>query len=449
MDDAGPVGSIVLNSVFRDLSPSDYYSLAGLAVGMITCLFFSAICSSSENAFFSHQEHDMEELMSKKQSGGKVVLYLLNYPKHLLATILVLNSLMAVSFVLFSTLFSDILLNMEGREVLRFMIDAILVTLVILIFGEVIPKVYATRNYRKVALLLAYPMRVFMFLFWPLTNVLVKATSILEKRIKQTAPELTPEELSQAIDITADVINAQQEKDILKGIVNIGQTHVGQIMRPRMDMVALDDTMDFHQVMEMLRHHRFSRMPVFQDNLDHITGVLNMKDVLDCLEEPADFNWKSRMRQPFFVPENKKIDDLLHEFRLNRNHLAIVVDEFGGTNGIVTLEDVLEEVFGDIQDEFDDEAEQYSRLDDNTYLFEGKTPIVDFLRITQLPIHFFNEGNMESETLGGIITEIAGKIPSNGEVINYLNIAFHIDAADLRKVKRVKVVLHETNDENE
>lgn len=449
MDDAGPVGSIVLNSVFRDLSTSDYYSLAGLAVGMLTCLFFSAICSSSENAFFSHQEHDMEELMSKKQSGGKVVLYLLNYPKHLLATILVLNSLMAVSFVLFSTLFSDILLNMEGREVLRFMIDAILVTLVILIFGEVIPKVYATRNYRKVALLLAYPMRVFMFLFWPLTNVLVKATSVLEKRIKQTAPELTPEELSQAIDITADVINAQQEKDILKGIVNIGQTHVGQIMRPRMDMVALDDTMDFHQVMEMLRNHRFSRMPVFQDNLDHITGVLNMKDVLDCLDESATFNWKSRMRQPFFVPENKKIDDLLHEFRLNRNHLAIVVDEFGGTNGIVTLEDVLEEVFGDIQDEFDDEAEQYSRLDDHTYLFEGKTPIVDFLRITQLPIQFFDEGNMESETLGGIITEIAGKIPSNGEVINYLNIAFHIDAADLRKVKRVKVVLHETHDENE
>lgn len=449
MDDAGPVAHLILTSVFRDLVPGDIYTLLGLASGMLVALLFSAICSSSENAFFSHQEHDMEELMSKKQTTGKIVLYLLSYPKHLLATILVLNSLMAVSFVLLSSMFSNILLNLEGSPLLQFLIDAILVTLIILIFGEVMPKVYATRNYRNVALVLAYPMRMFMFLFWPLTNVLVRFTSVLEKRIKQKAPELTPEELSRAIDITADVENAQQEKDILKGIVNIGQTQVSQIMQPRMDMMALDDQLDFHQVLDSLKKHRFSRMPVYQENMDHITGVLNMKDLLDCLDEPADFNWKSRMRQPFFVPENKKIDDLLHEFRKNRNHLAIVVDEFGGTNGIVTLEDVLEEVFGDIRDEFDDEVQEYSRLDDKTYLFEAKTPMVDFLRITQVPMNYFDEGEMESDTIGGILTEIAGKIPSTGEEIIYQNITFYIDSADLRRIKRVKVVLGEMGSEND
>jgi gliding motility-associated protein GldE len=367
------------------------------------------------------------------------LLYLLSYPKHLLATILVVNSLMAVCFVLLSAAFTEIIVDLHQEPLLQFFVDAIVVTMVLLVFGEVVPKVYATGHYRKVALWLAFPLRFFMFLCWPITNVLVITTGFLEKRIRQKPPELTPEELNRAIDITADADDAAQEKAILKGIVNIAQIQVSQIMKPRMDVVALDENWDFEEVKRVLRQQRFSRMPVYTGTLDQISGVLNMKDLMDCLGEEASFNWKQRMRPAFFVPENKKIDDLLHEFRKNRNHLAVVVDEFGGTQGIVTLEDVLEEVFGDMQDEFDEELQQYSRLDDSTWLFEGKTPLVDFLRICHLPIQYFDTLNYDTDTLAGIVTEIAGRIPVVGDEIKFNALTFIIDAADLRRVKRIKV----------
>jgi gliding motility-associated protein GldE len=288
-----------------------------------------------------------------------------------------------------------------------------------------------------------------MFIFWPFTNLLVKTTAFLERKITQTAPELTPEELSFAIDITANEADARQEKDILKGIVNITQTHVTQIMKPRMDVYALDDSFDFTEVLNQFRSLRFSRMPVYHENLDHITGILNMKDLMQHLNENEKFEWQKLQRPAHFVPENKKIDDLLHEFRQSRNHMAIVVDEFGGSGGIVTLEDILEEVFGEIQDEFDEENLQYSRLGENKYLFEGKTLLVDFLRITQLPLQYFDAVNGEIDTLGGLITELAGTIPAVGEEIFFNHISFTIDASDMRRILRIKVEikLPETNND--
>jgi putative hemolysin len=449
MDDTGTVSSIVLNSILRDINPVDVPTLIGLVATLLVLLLFCAICASSENAFFSHRESDLETLRENKNQASRNILYLLAYPKHLLATVLVVNSLCSVAFVVVSVFFSGIILDLEGYPILHFFIEAIVVTLIILIFGEVMPKVYATRNYRKSAIVLSYPMRIFLFLFWPFTNLLVRFGSLLEKKVKQKAPELTPEELSHAIDMTADKSDAQQEKDILKGIVNIGQTQVSQIMKPRMDVMALDDSLNFHQVLEMMKQQRFSRMPVFHENFDEITGILSMKDLLPHLDESSDFEWKKIQRAPYFVPENKKIDDLLHEIRVNRNHMAIVVDEFGGSHGIVTLEDILEEVFGELQDEFDDEAQQYSRLDDNTYLFEGKTPIVDLLRIVHLPINFFDDVNEENDTLGGLITEMVGKIPTSGEEIKYKNLTFYIDSADLRKIKRVKVQIIDEEESHE
>jgi|694.fasta_scaffold03127_3 gliding motility-associated protein GldE len=439
MDDSGPVTSSLLAIVFQPLEAAEYTQLAGLVVGMIVCLILSAVCSSGENAFFSHKDSDIEDMRPGKTPYERTVLYLLSYPKHLLATILVVNSLMAVCFVLLSAAFTEIIVDLHQEPLLQFFVDAIVVTMVLLVFGEVVPKVYATGHYRKVALWLAFPLRFFMFLCWPITNVLVITTGFLEKRIRQKPPELTPEELNRAIDITADADDAAQEKAILKGIVNIAQIQVSQIMKPRMDVVALDENWDFEEVKRVLRQQRFSRMPVYTGTLDQISGVLNMKDLMDCLGEEASFNWKQRMRPAFFVPENKKIDDLLHEFRKNRNHLAVVVDEFGGTQGIVTLEDVLEEVFGDMQDEFDEELQQYSRLDDSTWLFEGKTPLVDFLRICHLPIQYFDTLNYDTDTLAGIVTEIAGRIPVVGDEIKFNALTFIIDAADLRRVKRIKV----------
>lgn len=449
MDDSGPVTSALLAIDFHPLAAAEYTQLAGLVVGMIICLLLSAVCSSGENAFFSHKDSDIEDMRPGKTPYERAVLYLLSYPKHLLATILVVNSLMAVCFVLLSAAFTEIIVDLHQEPLLQFFIDAIVVTMVLLVFGEVVPKVYATGHYRKVALWLAFPLRFFMFICWPITNVLVITTGFLEKRIRQKPPELTPEELNRAIDITADADDAAQEKEILKGIVNIAQIQVSQIMKPRMDVVALDENWDFEEVKRILRAQRFSRMPVYEGTLDQISGVLNMKDLMDCLGEEKGFNWKSRMRPAFFVPENKKIDDLLHEFRKNRNHLAIVVDEFGGTQGIVTLEDILEEVFGDIQDEFDEEMQQYSRLDENTWLFEGKTPLVDFLRICHLPIQFFDQLSYDTDTLAGIVTEIAGRIPVVGDEIKFNQLTFIIDAADLRRVKRIKISIEASKDTNE
>jgi gliding motility-associated protein GldE len=334
---------------------------------------------------------------------------------------------------------------MENQPWLRFFIDAIVVTLIILIFGELMPKVYATQQYKSAAVVLSFPMRFFMFMLWPFTNLLVKMTGFIEKRIKQRTPELTPEELSHAIDMAADQQDAEQEKEILKGIVNIGQTQVRQIMKPRMDMVAIEANIRFLELLDIVKEMRFSRMPVYDEHLDNIVGILNIKHILPHLNEGDDFNWKSLLTQPVFVPEHKMIDDLLHEFRHNRNHLAVAVDEFGGTCGLVTLEDILEEVFGELNDEFDDDLQQYSRLDDDTYLFEGKISLVDFLRITKLPIQYLNEVGDETDTLGGFLSELAGKIPIRGEEYHFRNIVFTIDAADLRKITRIKVKLNAEN----
>lgn len=443
MDDPGPATLNLLTTILKPVDGGQIPYLIGLGVIMLACLVVTGICAASENAFFSHRESDLEDLRSSKLQSSKNILHLLAYPKHLLATILVLNSLGMVAFVVVSTLFNETLFSLEDKPLLRFLIDAILVTLIILIFAELMPKVYATQHYRRSAVFLSFPMRAFMFVLWPFTGLLVKMSSFIEKRIKQRTPELTPEELSHAIDMAADPEDAQQEKEILKGIVNIGQIQVRQIMKPRMDMVGIAADTSFHALIEIVREMRFSRMPVYEENADNIIGILNIKHLLPHLNEADNFDWKKLMSQPFFVPENKMIDDLLHEFRHNRNHLAVVVDEFGGTCGIVTLEDILEEVFGELNDEFDEIQEQYSRLDEHTYLFEGKISLVDFLRITRLPIHFFDDAGDETETLGGFITELCGKIPGRGEMFNYKNLSFTIDASDLRKINRIKTTLHE------
>lgn len=443
MDDPGPDSINLLSGILRPLENGDIPGMVGLGIAMLACLVVTAICAASENAFFSHRESDIEVLRTSKHQSSKNILHLLAYPKHLLATILVLNSLGMVAFVVVSTLFNEILFDLEDKPWLRFFIDAIAVTLVILIFAELMPKVYATQHYKRSARFLGYPMRAFMFLLWPFTGLLVKMGSFIERRIKQRTPELTPEELSHAIDIAADPADAQQEKEILKGIVNIGQIQVRQIMKPRMDMIGIEADTSFHALIEIVKEMRFSRMPVYQENIDNIIGILNIKHLLPYLNESDNFEWKKLMSQPFFVPENKMIDDLLHEFRHNRNHLAVVVDEFGGTCGIVTLEDILEEVFGELNDEFDEIQEQYSRLDETTYLFEGKISLVDFLRITKLPIQFFDDAGDETETLGGFITELSGKIPGRGDSFHYKNLSFTVDAADLRKINRIKVTINE------
>lgn len=441
MDDAGPNAFLLNIDFIKDIPSKDVPTLVTLLLAMISCLVVSAICAASENAFFSHKENDLEELQADKHKSAQYILKLLSKPKHLLATILLLNSLVIVAFVLFSKLFYEHILNNAKYPWLEFLIDTILVTLVILIFGEVMPKVYATQNYRKSARFLVHPMRFFFWILYPFTSVLEKVGEFLEKNAKTNTPELTPEELSQAIDLTTDEDDAKQEKEILKGIVNMGNIQVKQIMVSRLDMIAIDHEAKFDEVLKVTREMGYSRMPVFKENLDQIIGVLNSKNLLPHLNENTDFNWQSLIYPPFFIPENKAIDDLLQELRQKHGHIAIVVDEFGGTSGMVTMEDILEEVFGELNDEFDEQTPDYIKLNAHTFIYEGKTLIVDFLRETNLPITLFEDEDFESDTLAGLISEKLGRIPKKGDSVTVSDIQFIVESADPRKVKKIKSIL--------
>ena len=422
--------------------------LVWVSLGLLLCLVLTSICAASENSLFSHRESDIEELREEGSATSQRLLYMLARPKTLLASILVINSFGVVAFVLLSNVLIDTVFNIDDSPLLRFFIDAIGITLVVLIFGEDIPKVYATQFYKKSARIVARPMRFFMRISRPLTKVLVASSSFLEKRIESSTPELSVDELSQAIDIASDPQDASQEKEILKGIVNIGQISVTQIMKPRLDIAALYEKDSFADVLSFIATNKYSRIPVYQGTSDNVSGIIYSKDIIPHLNRGPEYKWQNLMRDPLFVPENKKIDNLLREFKEKRNHIAIVVDEFGGTQGLVTMEDILEEVFGEINDEYDEIDTNYSVLDENNFVFEGKVMLMDFLRITNLNINYFEALDSENDTLGGIITELFGKIPTKNSQIKYEQLTFTIESANQRKINRVKVNISRDDEES-
>ncbi len=431
--------SATILSIVKTLQPNQIGPMVAISVLMVLCLAISAISSAAENAFFSHRESDVDDLREENSTGAKLVVNFLEKPKHLLATILVANSLVNVAFVLLTLNLTEMLFNLDEAPWLKFLVEAILVTLVILVFGEVIPKVFATQNYRRVARKLVVPMKILSTLLWPLTHFLVRLGVLLEKRAKPKANELTSEELTMAIDMATDEDDAKQEKEILKGIVNMGNIQVKQIMQQRMDVIALSNTLNFHQVLNIVRENGFSRMPVYEGSLDKVIGILNIKTLMPHLNEPEDYNWRNLILAPYFIPENKPMDDTLAEMRLKHSHFAIVVDEFGGTSGIITMEDILEEVFGDMRDEFDEDAQGFVKLADGGFLCEGKFLLVDFIRIAELPVGVFDTYELESDSLGGMISERLGRLPKRGDEIEMAGIRFRVDAADPRKVKKIKV----------
>ncbi len=437
-------GLIVL-SIFKSVDVSQIPSLIWTCFGLLLCLVLTSICAASENSLFSHREKDIEELRNENSAISKHLLYMLARPKYTLATILVVNSFGVVAFVLLSNIFIDTLFNIEHNPYLKFFVDAVVITLIILIFGEVMPKVYGTHYYQKAARIIGTPLRFFMWLFKPLTHALVVSSFFIEKRIRTTTPEISADELNQAIDIATDPQDASQEKEILKGIVNIGQIWVTQIMRPRLDIVALNTEMKFAEVLAFISENKYSRMPVYHENSDNVLGILYTKDVVPYINKGDDFKWQNLVRDALFVPENKKIDNLLKEFKEKRNHMAIVVDEFGGTQGLVSMEDIFEEVFGEIHDEYDEVEDSYTMVDENTYLFEGKTQLVDFLRHIGFAPSYFDNEEIDSDTLGGFIIERNGKIPLKGKTIKFQDLSFTIDAANLRKIIRIKVHVNRQN----
>jgi len=437
--DEPPPGNILLQLFNPEISSADSIGILFYLISLIVLVFLSAAYSGAENALFSLTKLQLEYLVEAQNANANAVHFLMRYPKKLLATILIANTFVNIAIVLLSTLFFALLFNFESYPVLGFLVEVVIVTFVIVLFGEVVPKIYATQNNVKIARIVAVPLLYSYKLFQPLVYVLEQSTSLIDKRITKKGHVLSVDELTHAIEITSEKDAPKQEKNMLKSVVNFGNTNVKQIMRQRPDIVGVDQNIDFNELMVHIIDSGYSRVPVFEDNLDNVKGVLFTKDLLPFLNENVHFSWHQLVRPAYFVPESKKIDDLLKEFQTKRMHIAIVVDEFGGTSGLVSMEDIMEEIFGEIQDEFDEDEHVYTRINDHTFVFEGKMLINDLCKYMDVPVNDFEEIRNDAETLGGMLLEINSLLPKLGQEIRFKNYTFTIESVDSRKIKRVKV----------
>ncbi|WP_288956184.1 gliding motility-associated protein GldE [uncultured Polaribacter sp.] len=413
---------------------------------LLGLLLSSALISGTEVAFFSLSQTDLNEL-SNNGKEENIVVNLLEKPRKLLATILITNNFINILIVLLFASLSETLFGDFNYELnlyfftatIRFFVEIVLVTFLILLFGEVLPKVYASRNALRFSKAMSKFIHSVNILLTPFSLPLISLTKWIENKLGGSkGSNFSVETLSQALELTSEGATTKDEQKILEGIVNFGNTETVQIMKPRIDIFALSDEESYEDVLNKILKNGYSRNPIYKENIDNIIGVLYAKDLLAHLNKKT-FKWQNLVREAFFVPENKKLDDLLDDFRARKNHLAIVVDEYGGTSGLVTLEDVIEEIVGDINDEFDDDDLSYSKIDANNYIFEGKTTIKDFCRVLDDEDEaIFEEEKGESETLAGFILEVSGRFPKKGEKINFKNYSFTIEALDKKRIKQVK-----------
>ncbi|MCF6171527.1 MAG: gliding motility-associated protein GldE [Bacteroidales bacterium] len=416
----------------------------GVFPGLLILLLLvisSGLVSGSETAFFSLSPSDLEVLRNSKRAGDKLLLSFRSKPKALLATILIANNLINVGIVILATYLSAILFNFGDNRILAFVVEVVAITSVILIFGEIIPKILANKQALMMARLMAKPMNVSMYIFRPLSALLVKSTSLIDKSFAKKGHQISMSELSDAIEITSGESAPEEEKMILKGIATFGEKEASEIMQSRVNVTALDIHQPFSEVMQVVAESGFSRIPVYKENIDKVKGILYIKDLLPITHKQEDFNWNAIIRPAFYVPENKRLNDLLQEFREKKIHLAIVVDEYGGTSGIITLEDIIEEIVGEISDEFDKENQQfrYKKISSDSYRFEAKTPLNDLCKILQLDDDFFDGVKGESDSLGGLLLELEGKIPEKGATITFKQFEFSVTDVDTRKINEVKI----------
>jgi len=410
---------------------------------VILLLVGSALISGAEVAFFSLQLKAVEELDDNNTDPRlQRVIALLKRPKRLLATILVANNFINIAIVLVFSVLSHSFLSGIENPIVVLIIEIGIITSIILIFGEILPKVYANRNAlhfsKRMALLISFLDR--YILFW-ITYPMSQTTSFLEKRLGDQKNQFSVDKLSQALELTGDDETTSDEQRILEGIVNFGNTDTREVMCPRMDMFALSDELTLDEIIPIILEQGFSRIPVFHEKKDNIKGILYTKDLLPNLNNP-NFAWQGVLKPPIYVPENKKLDDLLKEFQQKKIHLAIVVDEYGGTSGLITLEDIMEEIVGDISDEFDDHDLSYSRIDDLTYVFEAKISLKDFFKAIHLEeIEIFENVKGDSETLAGLLLELAKKFPRKGQKIKFEGYVFTVEELDQMRIKQVKVEL--------
>ena len=437
---------MLLNVAGESFSASNF---TVLFVVILVLLLMTAITAGAETAYFSLTSKDINYLKTKDQPTARQVIRLLDYPKMLLATIVVANSFINIAIVITTNLIVSALIP-EGT-MMWLLVQVVGVTFMLVLFGEVLPKVYATQNSMRMALICAPVLNVLMGIFKPFSRMLVTSTNYIEKRLN-TKPNntISSEDFEHAIELTVGHSATKQEVNIFKGILKFGNISVKQIMRTSLDVGGVSYDITFPEVQEIAIDLGYSRLPVYKENLDKVVGVIHTKDFLPHVND-ADFEWHRLMRPAYFVHEGKLIEDLLKEFQLKRIHFAVVVDEFGGTSGIVTLEDIMEEIIGDIRDEFDEDDVQYKKIDDNNYLFEGKTLINDVCRMLGLSGDTFDDIRDESDSLAGLILELSGKFPAVNETVSYKNFDFTVLNLDKMRIQRVKLTINreETEDEEE
>ncbi len=435
-----------------NITTTDLASSAGLIAGLLTLILLllcSAAASASETAFFSLSPSQLNEIRSSKTTVNKRIVHLLENSKLLLTTILIVNNLVNVGTVILSTFLVNQYLNFSSNPLLAFLIQVVIITALLLLLGEIMPKVVATRKPVKIASFLATPLSIIQRVLYPFSILLVGSTRFIDKRFVHKYHNITLDDISNAIDITADGKVDDEDRKIMKSITRFGDINAREIMSPRVDITAIDEWLPFDEVQKIIVESGYSRIPVYNDTPDTITGILYIKDLLPYLSEAKSFDWKSLVRPPFFIPENKPINDLMQEFQEKKIHMAVVVDEYGGTSGIITLEDIIEEIVGEINDEFDIEADNtfFTKIDEYTYVFEGKTTINDMCRVLGIDDRIFDEAKGESESLAGLILELAGKMPATGETFALGEYAFRVEAADKRRVKKVKITTPSGNSE--
>ncbi|WP_425562786.1 gliding motility-associated protein GldE [Litoribaculum gwangyangense] len=419
----------------------DFSIVFGFAL-LILLLVCSALISGAEVALFSLNRGDIEEGLEQKSKRIEIISKLLERPKKLLATILVANNFINIAVVILFAFMGDIMFGNITNPQLKFVLEVVVVTFLILLFGEILPKIYASRNNLKFAVFMAYPLRVLDILLSPISLPMRSVTLAIHNKLGRQKSNLSVDQLSQALELTSDEDTTKEEHKILQGIVSFGNTDTKQVMRPRIDIFALNIDQKYTEIMPEIISNGYSRIPIYKDNIDNIKGILYVKDLLPYIDR-KQFEWTTLIREPFFVPENKKLDDLMAEFQEKKVHLAVVVDEYGGTSGLISLEDIIEEIVGDISDEFDDEDLTYSKLDDNNYVFEGKTALKDFYKIIKIEDDTVFENNKgEAETVAGFVLEISKSFPKLNSKINFKNYVFTIEAMDKKRIKLVKFTIN-------
>lgn len=447
---ADPLPDAFIALLLVNITSSDLVSSAGLVSGLIAILVLllcSAAASASETAFFSLSPSQLNEIRSSQTDINKRIVHLLVKPKLLLATVLITNNLVNVGIVILSAYLVNHYLDFSST-IFGFLFQVVIITSTLLLFGEILPKVIATRKPVQISKVMAMPLIIVQRILYPFSKLLVISTHFIDRRQAYKNHNITLDDISNAIDITADGKVDDEDRKIMKSITRFGDINAREIMSPRVDLTTIDNSLPLSKVQKIIIESGYSRIPVYNDTPDTITGILYIKDLLPHLSEDDSFNWESLVRPPFFIPENKPINDLLQEFQEKKIHMAVVVDEYGGTSGIITLEDIIEEIVGEINDEFDIEADNtfFSRIDDQNYIFEGKTTINDMCRVLGIDDRIFDEAKGESESLAGLILELANKMPATGETFVLGEFVFRIIAADKRRIKKINITIPSAKD---